>query len=135
MLDHVAQLRALVPRVERHDHGARERDAEEGLDELDAVVHQDADMLARLDAERVKATRDVASTGEDLRVRRAPIRHHEREPIGVRLGGAQQEVGQRHGPHARIIASRGTLVNSAVDQRFLAGGATGGLAAASRPAL
>ena len=84
--DDVGELGGAVARVDRHDDGAEERDAEQRVDVLHAVRHHDRDAVAAAHAERVQGARhrarerssssgaDDPDVGEGDRRRRPAVR-------------------------------------------------------------
>ena len=81
--DHVAQVLALVARVQMYGAGAEQRAAIEKQQIVQAIRHQDADVVPGLDAERVQCRRMTLRLAQDVAIGQALRAHHDRLAIAM----------------------------------------------------
>ena len=73
ILQDIGDLIRLEVPVHRHGVGAERHHCIGGFDEGDVVAHQDADAIARFDAELVQSARDARRSRSNIGVASAPI--------------------------------------------------------------
>jgi hypothetical protein len=96
--------------VDRHRAGAELLNPEEGLDELDAVVHLDRDVLARPDPAGGEGVRDPVGTLVELPVAARLVLEGERRGLRITAGGAGDQLGDEKAPRAIQIEFRAHAV-------------------------
>ena len=103
VLDDVGELMVLVAGVDGHDPGAEHGGAEHDLDVVHAVGHEDAEMVARAEAETGEGAGRADGGLVEARVGVAPVGEDDGVGIGVTGGGAEGKVaeGDDLGPLAR----------------------------------
>ena len=93
--DDEADLGGLVPGVQRHGHASQERHAEQRLGVLDAVGHENADVLPAADAQaRQRSGRPLRALIE-TGIGRALVRQHQRIALRVVARRPDQQVPKR----------------------------------------
>ena len=95
VLQHIAELRGAITRIDRDDDCAAQGGREEDLDEIRARMHQYAHRVPRLDAHRLQAPRSQQGTRGKLCIAVLGIGKDEGEGVGEAVGGREQEIAHR----------------------------------------
>ena len=95
VLHHVAEFTRLEASIDRHDYGTDVRRPEPDVEEVHAVGHEDADMIARANAESEQPPADLLGALVHARVRPASVVDHEDVTIGVQRCTPDDEVTPR----------------------------------------
>ena len=95
VVEDVADLAGVEPRVDGHDHAARLRDAEVAQQQRLRVDGQERDPIVLLEARRAQRVREAARARTPLCVGPAALAVHDRDPAHVHLARALQEVDRR----------------------------------------
>ena len=116
----VGELVGAIPGVDRTDDRAGQRRAEDRLDHVDAVGHQDADVVAATHAQRVEATGHPPGTLGQLAAAAPLLGEHDGVPIGRALRGIEQQPADRgrlnpDHPHHYPQVSTGSQLASTLD--------------------
>ncbi|GAA3885846.1 hypothetical protein GCM10022381_29980 [Leifsonia kafniensis] len=93
----VCQLATGAAHIQRDDHGAHKRGAEEGSHVLGRVRREHTDMVSALNAEPEEPARYAHRLLEELFVREILRRKCDRRYRGPALGSAYQKISERHG--------------------------------------
>ncbi len=97
ILHHIGQLGRLVAGVDGHRHGTSENRAEQQLDVLRAVGHQDANVIARRNAQRHQAARPLNGPLRKGGIGQRGVGKNQGVPTGKTFGGAEQQFAEGAG--------------------------------------